>query len=151
MSDVHDVLYPPKENDTRVIQRRYDAKERLVAWAVQRDDHFLAFRVNSFREVRLESGKTLDVPEAIECRFCHSEIDIDAAFCEVVTYGPFDGLNSQPYQWTDRTYDVETEMQHNRARYYDPTPGRWIDAEPLGFDGNDGHLFRYANQARVAV
>ena len=74
MSDIHNVLYPPKEHDTCVSHCRYDGKERLIAWSVRDGDHFLVFRVNAFREVTLADGEKLDVPETIQCRFSEQEI-----------------------------------------------------------------------------
>src|SRR5262249_31312453 len=70
---------------------------------------------------------------------------------------PYDGWgNIQPfyetdssfrgrYTWTGREYDVETNLQYNRARYYDPASGRWISQDPLGFDAGDSNLYRYVN------
>ena len=75
MTEIHDFLYPPKEQDTRVSRRRYDTQERLVAWSVRQDDHFLVFRVDAFREVTLENGEKLGVPEMIQCRFSEQDID----------------------------------------------------------------------------
>lgn len=35
-------------------------------------------------------------------------------------------------------------------RYYDPTIGRWISRDPLGFDAGDGNLYRYIkNQSQT--
>ncbi len=49
------------------------------------------------------------------------------------------------YAWTGREYDVETDLQYNRARYYDATNGRWISQDPMGFDAGDSNLYRYVN------
>jgi RHS repeat-associated protein len=49
------------------------------------------------------------------------------------------------YAWTGREIDVETGLQYNRARYYDPAIGRWISQDPLGFDAGDSNLYRYVN------
>jgi RHS repeat-associated protein len=50
---------------------------------------------------------------------------------------------SARYTWTGREIDVETALQYNRARYYDPATGRWITQDPLGFDAGDSNLYRY--------
>lgn len=47
------------------------------------------------------------------------------------------------YAWTGRQLDAETELQYNRARWYDPKMGRWISQDPLGFDAGDTNLYRY--------
>ncbi len=51
------------------------------------------------------------------------------------------------YTWTGREFDVETDLQYNRARFYDPSTGRWISQDPMGFDAGDSNLYRYVNNA----
>ena len=53
------------------------------------------------------------------------------------------------YFWTGRETDVETGLQYNRARYYDPETGRWFSQDPLGFDAGDSNLYRYVKNAPV--
>jgi RHS repeat-associated protein len=53
--------------------------------------------------------------------------------------------NGDRYAYTGRERDVETGLQYNRARYYDPATGRWISQDPLGFDAGDSNLYRYVN------
>jgi RHS repeat-associated protein len=47
------------------------------------------------------------------------------------------------YKYTGRESDVETGLQYNRARYYDPKIGRWMAKDPIGFDAGDANLYRY--------
>ena len=49
------------------------------------------------------------------------------------------------YLWTGREYDSLTGLQYNRGRYYDPSTGRWISQDPMGFDAGDSNLYRYVN------
>jgi RHS repeat-associated protein len=49
------------------------------------------------------------------------------------------------YAFTGREFDVETQLQYNRARYYDATTGRWISQDPMGFDAGDSNLYRYVS------
>jgi RHS repeat-associated protein len=42
---------------------------------------------------------------------------------------------SQPYTYTAREYDTETGLYFYRARYYDPKPGRFLQRDPIGFEG----------------
>jgi RHS repeat-associated protein len=51
--------------------------------------------------------------------------------------------NGDRYAFTGRERDVETGLQYNRARWYDPATGRWITQDPLGFDAGDSNLYRY--------
>lgn len=53
------------------------------------------------------------------------------------------------YLYTGREFDVETQLQYNRARYYDATTGRWISQDPLGFDAGDTNLFRYVHNGFI--
>src|SRR6267143_3787983 len=38
-----------------------------------------------------------------------------------------------PFQFTGREWDTETNLQFSRARYYDPNTGRFISEDPTGF------------------
>jgi len=70
------------------------------------------------------------------------EIDYDAFGNIVSETSP---ANRGLYAYTGREFDVETQLQFNRARYYDATTGRWISQDPLGFDAGDSNLYRYVN------
>jgi RHS repeat-associated protein len=50
---------------------------------------------------------------------------------------------SDRYKYTGRESDVETGLQYNRARYYDPKAGRWMAKDPIGFAAGDANLYRY--------
>jgi RHS repeat-associated protein len=67
------------------------------------------------------------------------------------TYDPF-GLTSttgpastNPYQYTGRENDGDG-LQYNRARYYDPSIGRFISQDPLGYAGSGVNLYGYGNE-----
>jgi RHS repeat-associated protein len=45
------------------------------------------------------------------------------------------GTFVNPYRYTARDYDPETGLQYSRARYYDPSTGRFLSEDPVGFDG----------------
>jgi RHS repeat-associated protein len=44
------------------------------------------------------------------------------------------GSLTNPFQYTAREFDAETNLQFSRARYYDPQTGRFISEDPLRFD-----------------
>ncbi len=48
------------------------------------------------------------------------------------------------FVFTGRERPVDPEMEYNRARRFDPTTGRWMSQDPLGFDAGDDHVFPYA-------
>jgi len=41
-----------------------------------------------------------------------------------------------PFQYTAREFDSETGLYFNRARYLDPTTGRFLSEDPTGFKGS---------------
>jgi RHS repeat-associated protein len=48
-----------------------------------------------------------------------------------------------PYTYTSREYDPETGLLFYRARYYDPATGRFLTADPIGFDSGDVNFYAY--------
>ncbi len=53
------------------------------------------------------------------------------------------GTLSQPFAYTAREYDAETGLYYYRARYYDPTIGQFIQADPIGFAAGDLNIYTY--------
>jgi RHS repeat-associated protein len=47
------------------------------------------------------------------------------------------------YAYTGRYFDEDTQLQYNRARWYDATVGRWISEDPIGFAAGDANISRY--------
>jgi RHS repeat-associated protein len=47
------------------------------------------------------------------------------------------------YLFTGREYDLDTELQYNRNRWYDPASGRFLSEDPIGFAGDPSNLYRY--------
>ncbi|HZZ81221.1 MAG TPA: RHS repeat-associated core domain-containing protein, partial [Gemmataceae bacterium] len=75
-------------------------------------------------------------------------VDSTGAAVHAYSYDAFGNVTSvatpNMYAWTGRELDAETGLQYNRARYYDPTTGRWISLDPMGFDAGDSNLYRYS-------
>ena len=76
--------------------------------------------------------------------------DATGAVQDTITYDGYGNVLSETnpsfgdrYKFTAREFDSATGLQYNRARYYDPTIGRWTSQDPLGFDGGDANLYRY--------
>ncbi|MEW4451991.1 RHS repeat-associated core domain-containing protein [Bremerella sp. JC817] len=51
------------------------------------------------------------------------------------------------FAFTGRERDGESDLQYNRARYYDAAVGRWTGEDPLGFEAGDENLSRYAGNS----
>ena len=58
--------------------------------------------------------------------------------------GP-DGISEEAnlIRFTGLDYDPDSELLFQQARSYDPTPGRWLDEEPIAFAASDANLRRY--------
>ena len=86
-------------------------------------------------------------------------IDNTATVKDSIQYDAFGNINTSTeldpslrgrYAFTGREFDVETQLQYNRARYYDATTGRWISQDPMGFNAGDRNLYRYASNQPVS-
>jgi len=52
------------------------------------------------------------------------------------------GSVTNPFLYTAREFDTETNLYFYRARYYDPTVGRFVSQDEIGND-DDADLYRY--------
>jgi RHS repeat-associated protein len=61
------------------------------------------------------------------------------------------GSLTNPFQFTAREFDTETNLYYYRARYYDPTTGRFINEDPIGFHGGEDFYLYAANEPTLLV
>jgi RHS repeat-associated protein len=60
------------------------------------------------------------------------------------------GSLTNPFQYTTRELDPETSAYYYRARYYDPSFGRFISEDPSGFAGGDDfYVYTENNPATI--
>jgi len=57
--------------------------------------------------------------------------------------------NTNSYQFTGRENDGSTGLYFYRARYYNPTFGRFIAEDPLGLHGGSSNLYKYASDSPI--
>lgn len=53
------------------------------------------------------------------------------------------------FGYTGQQFDVQTGLDFFNARYYDPSLGRFLSQDPIGFGGRDANLYRYAGNNPV--
>ncbi|HMU61151.1 MAG TPA: RHS repeat-associated core domain-containing protein [Gemmatimonadales bacterium] len=75
----------------------------------------------------------------------------DGAWIGRMLYDPYgqlvDSAGPQPalrYRWTGREWDAETGFYFHRTRYYDPTVGRFVQEDQIGYAGSS-NLYAYVN------
>jgi RHS repeat-associated protein len=60
------------------------------------------------------------------------------------------GNVTNPFRYTGRDFDSETSLYYYRARYYDPTAGRFINEDPMRFSaGTDFYLYVQNNAVNL--
>lgn len=68
---------------------------------------------------------------------------------QTYVYDSFGNIVSQtgtiinPFTYTGREYDPESGLYYYRARYYDPTIGRFLSEDPIGLYGGDINFYAY--------
>lgn len=53
------------------------------------------------------------------------------------------GSGGDRFGFTGREYDAALNLYYYRARFYDPSTGRFVSKDPLGYDAGDANLYRY--------
>jgi RHS repeat-associated protein len=96
---------------------------------------------DSVREI--VSGNAADRGKVVE----HRQYD---SFGKIVrrTTGPAAGAPATSgvgidFGYAGRPLEARTGLSDNRARWYEPSTGRFINEDPSGFKGGDANLFRY--------
>ena len=60
------------------------------------------------------------------------------------------GASQAGYAFTGREWDPETGLHYYRNRYYEPSQGRFISEDPIGFSGGI-NFFEYASSNPIAL
>jgi RHS repeat-associated protein len=54
-------------------------------------------------------------------------------------------------RWPGHYFDAETGLHYNRHRYYDPSLGRYLQPDPLGYAGSPTNLYAYCQNPTTGV
>ena len=55
------------------------------------------------------------------------------------------------FTYTGREYEVAIGLYYYRARFFDPTIGRFISNDPIKYNANDSNLYRYVNNVPTSA
>jgi len=86
---------------------------------------------------------------------CDLQIGVTTVVNHLI-YDAFGGVTSESnltidslFLFTGRPFDSDTQLQNNLNRWYDARVGRWLSADPIGFAGGDGNLYRYVGNGVI--
>ncbi|MGH9959100.1 MAG: RHS repeat-associated core domain-containing protein [Pyrinomonadaceae bacterium] len=65
------------------------------------------------------------------------------------SFGNHDVSSSTRYTYTGRERDPDTGLLYYRARWHDPTLGRFLSEDPIGFEGGDINLYVYVHNRPI--
>ncbi|MCY2970209.1 MAG: hypothetical protein NTZ30_06020 [Planctomycetota bacterium] len=81
-------------------------------------------------------------------------VDATGAILDEISYDSFGNVLSETnpeqgdrFKFTGREFSPELGIYYYRARWYDPSSGRFISQDPIGFQAGDPNLYRYVGNA----
>ncbi len=60
------------------------------------------------------------------------------------------GATSIAFAFTGRLFDATTGLQNNLHRWYDPTVGRWLSEDPIGWMASERNLYSYVDNDPIS-
>ena len=139
----------------------------VTRYLYDREDILLEYDATGNVTARYLHGPGIDQPLAVEKNgqmyYYHADglgsiialTDGTGAVVQTYRYDAFGNILSgtpivaQPYAYTAREHDPETGLYFYRARHYDPVAGRFLQRDPIGFNGGDVNLYAYARNDSV--
>ncbi len=159
-----------------VAQYRYDGLGRRIEkdvdsivsrYVYDSEDILLEFDGTNTQTARYTHGLGTDEPLIMERGgqglFYHSDglgsitdlTDTNGIVAQSYIYDSFGNIDQQvgtlsnPYTYTGRELDSESGLYYYRARYYDPSIGRFINEDPIGFAGGSANFYGYVQNNPV--
>jgi len=167
--DAENQLIEIKENTVPTAQYRYDGLGRRIEkdvggtvtrYVYDNEDIVLEYDGANFLLASYTHGAGIDEPLIMErggnSFFYHTDglgsitdlTNISGAVVQSYVYDSFGKIVAQngslinPYTYTGREFDSESDLYYYRARYYDASIGRFINEDPIGLVGGL-NLFNY--------
>ncbi|MFZ3200416.1 MAG: RHS repeat-associated core domain-containing protein [Candidatus Acidiferrales bacterium] len=103
----------------------------------------------------MQHGATIDYYEADGLGSITSLTNSAGAVADTYTHDSFGkstattGTLVNPFQYTAREFDTDTNLYFYRARYYDPTTGRFLSEDPLMFNSGQINFYDYVGNSPV--
>jgi RHS repeat-associated protein len=75
-----------------------------------------------------------------------AETNASGALLNKFSFSPFgesSSVSSSNFGYTGQRYDSEIGLYNYKMRYYSPSIGRFLQPDPLGYDGGDLNLYAY--------
>ncbi len=97
----------------------------------------------------MQRGATTDYYEADGLGSITSLTASNGTVAQSYTYDSFGNTTNSSgslrnyFQYTGREFDTETDLYFDRARYFDPTTGRFLSEDPIGFSGDGTNFYAY--------
>ncbi len=81
-------------------------------------------------------------------------IDSTGTILNHISYDAFGNVTAETnpdvdfrFGYTGREVDEESGLLYYRARYYDPSVGKFFSEDPIGFGGGDVNFYRYVGNS----
>ncbi len=145
----HRFLWNPQGVDQLLTDEKvwslYSTEENENLWALADDQGSVRDLVDDYGRLRIERAFDSFGNVTSEAHYDTDGLQVSGPPTQ---YGYMD----EAFAFTGRWFDKTTGLQNNDERWYDPSIGRWMSEDPIGFSGGDANLYRYVgNQPTTFV
>ena len=141
-------------DDADLSDSTYETVSHRYLWTPQNQDKLLADVTPSETLWTLSDhlGTIRDIIQQTSTGIIQKAHIIYDAYGNVLSCKDANGTdidNPVLFGFTGKYFDADTQLQNNVNRWYDAVTGRWLSTDPIGFNGNDTNLYRYAGNKGV--